>query len=186
MHINNPQGRNVVPFRRNKLGAMGMDYASMYSAYANSQNKGGGSSSAAPPAPPAPTSATAVSPTIQQQFTPQISPVFQQSSGGGTQSASTQQIAPGGQSGQGGAASAQPQGAAPAPSYAASPYGASTPAMADPFGSNFDAIKYGTGSQLIAQQKDNTLLYVIGFVAVLGFAAVMFTGSRNKDKKAST
>lgn len=52
----------------------------------------------------APTSSTAVSPTIQTQISPQISPTFIQSSGGGTQSGSAVQYQPGGQSGQGGSA----------------------------------------------------------------------------------
>lgn len=47
-------------------------------------------------------SATTVSPNIQTQVSPQISPVFQQSQGGGSQTASTSMISPGGQTGQGG------------------------------------------------------------------------------------
>lgn len=45
---------------------------------------------------------TTISPNIQTQVSPQISPVFQQSSGGGSQTATTTQYTPGGQSGQGG------------------------------------------------------------------------------------
>lgn len=60
---------------------------------------------APPPAPSitvAPVITTAVSPNLQQQFTPQVSPVFQQSSGSGSQGAGTEQQAGGGQSGAGG------------------------------------------------------------------------------------
>jgi hypothetical protein len=60
----------------------------------------------------APVITTAVSPNLQQQFTPQISPVFQQSSGSGGQSAGTTQEAGGGQSGAGGG-SAGPGAAVP-------------------------------------------------------------------------
>jgi hypothetical protein len=49
---------------------------------------------------------TAVSPNLQQNFTPQVSPIFQQSSGSGNQGAGTTQNAPGGQSGAGGGAAA--------------------------------------------------------------------------------
>lgn len=60
----------------------------------------------------APVITTAVSPSLQQQFTPQVSPVFQQSSGSGGQSAGTTQQAGGGQSGAGGG-SAAPGASAP-------------------------------------------------------------------------
>lgn len=53
-----------------------------------------------------PSITTAISPNLQQQFTPQVSPVFQQSSGSGGQSAGTTQQAGGGQSGGGGGAGA--------------------------------------------------------------------------------
>lgn len=128
-------------------------------------------------------STTAVSPTIQQQFTPQISPVFQQSSGGGSQSASTQQIAPGGQSGQGGsAADSQPKPAGAAGGAGTSGgYDAVLPSLApDPFSSNFDALKYGTGSQPIIQQRDNTMMYLIGFAALLGVGFVVWKSQSRK------
>ncbi len=130
---------------------------------------------------------TAVSPTIQQSFTPNISPVFQQSSGGGSQSASTQQIAPGGQSGQGGSATGAP-GQIPAAAgaggqgqgYAGSSYAPPTyqnnalPSLAaDPFYSGFDASKYGANLPLIQKNDDYTMYYIIGGLA-LAAAAVMF------------
>lgn len=50
-----------------------------------------------PPPPPAPAPVVNVSPVVQTEVSPQISPVFQQT-GSGDQSAGTAQIAPGGQS----------------------------------------------------------------------------------------
>lgn len=179
---------NIARARRNRLHGLGYvtEALTAYNAYNASKNGGSGGSGGAAGAVPQPTTATAISPTIQQQFTPQISPVFQQSSGGGSQTASTQQIAPGGQSGQGGAATAQPAGAGASP-YSTPSYGSSgggnLPSMADPFGSNEAALRYGTGSSLIAQQKDNTLLYIIGFVTVAAIGLVMY--NNNRSKKAS-
>ena len=59
--------------------------------------------------------ATTISPTIQNQANPQISPVFNfvQDSAGSTQASSPTQLIPGGQSGQGGSSSAGPGGSAP-------------------------------------------------------------------------
>jgi hypothetical protein len=136
-------------------------------------------------------STTAVSPTIQQQFTPQISPVFQQSSGGGSQTASTQQIAPGGQSGQGGSAADAPNPAGTpnagygytAPGY--SPSAALPSLAADPFGNNADIVRYGVGSgSLVAQQKDNSMFYILGFAALIGVGALIYV-SQKKAKKTS-
>lgn len=190
MHLPTSRGR-VVPFRRgpqqrvNGLGWVAAA-ASAYGAYQANKNSGssntsGGSSTAGAPAQP--TSATSVSPTIQQQFTPQISPVFQQSSGGGSQTASTQQIAPGGQSGKGGDATATPAGGEAYPGYAA-PAPAALPTMYDPFAGNTDAVKYGTGSNLIPKKTDNTMIYVIGGVVLLALAAVIFTNTGSSKKGA--
>ena len=75
-----------------------------------------GAPAPAPAPPPAPiitvTPTITVSPNLQQQFTPQVSPIFQQSSGSGSQSADTTQHAGGPQSGAGGGA-AGPGGSAP-------------------------------------------------------------------------
>jgi hypothetical protein len=129
---------------------------------------------------------TAVSPTIQQGFTPQISPVFQQSSGGGNQSASTQQIAPGGQSGQGGSASGAP-GYMPAsaggqgnalpslatPGYGYTPsYGAGSnaPTMGDPFYTGLDYSKLAAQPSAVFQKKTDWTLYIVGAVVLAGLA----------------
>lgn len=84
---------------------------------------GGGGSGAAPPSPSSPGGApsysgTTVSPAFQQSFTPQISPVFQQTqdSPGATQAATATQYAPGGQAARGG--STAPPSAAGAPGEA--------------------------------------------------------------------
>lgn len=51
----------------------------------------------APPPPARITLQTEISPIFQQQFTPQVSPVIQVSTGGGTQTGGTEQTVPGGQ-----------------------------------------------------------------------------------------
>lgn len=66
-----------------------------------SSSGGGGGGGGMGPAVSTGTSTT-VSPTFQQSFTPQVSPVIQVSTGGGEQRASTSQIAPGGQEAKGG------------------------------------------------------------------------------------
>lgn len=67
---------------------------------------GGGAGGPSPAAAPRP-DATTISPAFQQSFTPQISPVFQQTqdSPGATQAATTVQRASGGQSAKGGGTS---------------------------------------------------------------------------------
>lgn len=157
-----------------KLGGLGYaQYAAMaaqaFNAYQNSQSgdssaggaggggggglPGGGSGSAL-------TSTIAVSPNIQTEVSPQISPVFQQT-GSGSQSAGTSMIAPGGQSGEGGGATGAPASVSPfgfpsAGTYGGSPsgltpfqtlpaYPTTTPARSsvydDPF-ADFDARRY--------------------------------------------
>jgi len=64
---------------------------------------------------------TTVSPTFQQSFTPQVSPVIQVSQGGGEQRGSTSQVAPGGQQAKGGDTAAPSPGFSPSPGYGYSP-----------------------------------------------------------------
>jgi len=61
--------------------------------------------------------ATTVSPTFQQAFTPQISPVIQVSTGSGSQSAATSQRIRGGQSAKGGSGSREDDGLMTSPPF---------------------------------------------------------------------
>ena len=75
--------------------------------------------------------ATTISPTFQQSFTPQISPIMTVSTGSGAVTASTAQTATGGQQAEGGGTRpADPYGRAPA-RPAASPYARPYPSSTD-------------------------------------------------------
>ena len=186
-----------------KLGGLGYaQYAAMaaqaYNAYKGSGSGGGGGGGglgsggsgqeqqqeqqAGAGASSALTSTIAVSPNIQTEVSPQISPVFQQT-GSGSQSAGTSMIAPGGQSGEGGSAqgapasaSASPFGYPSAPTYGGSPtgltpfqtlptYPTTTPSRSsvydDPF-ANFDVNRYQprgyAPAEMMATQNWNDLI----------------------------
>lgn len=128
---------------------------------------GGGGGEKAPGSTVSPTSATAVSPTIQTQVSPQISPIFQQSQGGGSQTASTSMISPGGQSGSGGSAGAGGAGGSAPGGGFGMPYTAPPPTTPLTDWSTFDASKFGVSKPVIQQSGPSTTTMVL-----LGVAAV--------------
>jgi hypothetical protein len=116
--------------------------------------------------------ATTVSPTIQTQVSPQISPVFQQT-GSGSQSASTTMVSPGGQT------------AVPSPSPPGSVYGNPTAQpYADPFTRNFDIRRYVPAGHSASEQsvamRGQQWLWPAALVAGAGIVALMFIPRRKR------
>jgi len=140
-----------------------------------------------------------VSPNIQTQVSPQISPVFQQT-GSGSQTASTSMIAPGGQSAKGGdATDAMPEADIPSGSSyyprqtrSNDPYSRGQP-YSDPFMPGFDISRYtlpgSTAGQMTKQsQSSDWLKYALGGVALVSLAVIgsQLMGSRNKPRPMAT
>lgn len=166
-----------------------------YGMYQQDQNKnqggsaggsGGGSATPSSMSPSASTgTSTTVSPTFQQSFTPQISPVMQMSSGSGEQRASTSQVAPSGQSAQGGSgAPAYDESAGRSPSFLDTPTASSgfTPQVNYP---PIDYSRFAPQDSGVFQTQGGGFpwLPVVAGVGALG-ALFLFMGGNNKKGRA--
>lgn len=162
---------------RSRLGFLGPLITAASSAYAAKKGTGSGGT-AAPVTRPGMGpggGGTTVSPTIQTQISPQISPVFQQT-GSGDQAATTTMVSPGGQT-------AMPAG--PTPSPPGSTYGRPTPGVyADPYARDFDIRRYmppgSSATEQITAMKGQQWLWPAAVVAGMGILALAFGQPRKK------
>ena len=161
---------------RSRLGFLGPLLSTAASAYAAKEGAGGGASpGVARPTMPQNGGSTTVSPTIQTQISPQISPVFQQT-GSGDQAATTTMVSPGGQT-----AIPSP----PTPSPPGSTYGNPTPNVyADPYARDFDIRRYvppgSSATEQITAMKGQQWLWPAALVASAAIAALAFMPARKK------
>jgi len=180
---------------------IGLETIAQATSLAKSLQSGGGSgpsgsgpSGSGPSGSQPGSSATTVSPNIQTEISPQISPVFQQT-GSGSQTASTSMVAPGGQSGKGGdaipSAPFTPQSAAKTPYFPPSSAGSAYPSSAlpytDPFYKGFDITSYvppgTTAGQMLEQQNKSDWIkwpVIILSVSAAGLLAYNFTKKKKK------
>lgn len=158
------------------MGQWGELAASAFAAKAGGDGGGGGGGGGTG----MPNTTTTVSPTFQQSFTPQVSPVIQVSQGGGEQRGATSQVAPGGQQAEGGATET-PSGFPSVPGYDYSPSFSDSVSPFDSYG-DYPEQYQGVFSEQKKTMGDYMPWVVLGIIAA-GVAVYFLTQNKPKGMK---